>query len=289
MTLGLKRGEVALYPHQKQWETHAQETILRLKNILGDIITDIAHVGSTSIPTIKAKPIIDIAVAVKDFDKVLALETELRDAGFYYRPDVHEWQLLFASGSLYEGTGDMQTHFIHVVKADSTEWVNYIKFRDYLIAKPDVAKEYEALKKSLASLPDIDREKYTASKHDFITHTLRKALVFSYLGKTVDIKIDRPIGSVHPKYPDIVYPINYGYIPKVIGGDGEELDVYLMGVDVPIKEYSARIIGIIHRHNDTEDKLVAVPEGINFTSFEIKAATAFQEQYFESEIEVLYV
>lgn len=287
--LGLKRGEVALYPHQKEWESEAQNTIRRLKKVLGNTVIDIDHVGSTSIPSIKAKPIIDIVIAVEDFDRVLALETQLRNPGFYYCPDIHKRQLLFASGSYYDGTGDMQTHFIHIVKADSSEWVDYINFRDYLIANPAVAKEYEALKESIASLPDIDREKYTASKHGFITQTLRKALAFSYLGKTVDVKIDRPIGSVHPQYPELVYPVNYGYIPDVIGGDGEELDVYLMGVDVPIKEYSARIIGIIYRHNDTEDKLVAAPEGMNFTSFEIKAATAFQEQYFESEIEVLYV
>lgn len=178
--LGLKRGEVALCPHQKEWESEAQNTIRRLKRILGDTVIDIAHVGSTSIPNIKAKPIIDIAIAVENFDRVLALETQLRNAGFYYRPDIHEQQLLFASGSYYDGTGDMQTHFIHIVKADSPEWVDYINFRDYLIANPAVAKEYEALKESIASLPDIDREKYTASKHEFISHILRKAVVDSY-------------------------------------------------------------------------------------------------------------
>ncbi len=287
--LGLKRGEVALFPHQKEWETEAQNTILRLRKILGDIIIDIAHVGSTSIPTIKAKPIIDIAIAVEDFSPVLALEKELQQEGFYYRPDIQEWQLLFASGSYYDGTGELQTHFIHVVKAGSSEWVNYINFRDYLIAKPEVAKEYEALKESFASLLDINREKHTNSKHDFISHTLRKALVFSYLGKTVDIKIDRPLGSVHPKHPDLVYPVNYGYIPKVIGGDGEELDVYLLGVDVAVKEYSARVIGIVHRHDDIEDKLVASPDGMNYTSLEIEKVVSFQEQYYNTEIEVLYV
>ena len=83
-------------------------------------------------------------------------------------------QLLFACGSFYDGTGDEQTHFIHVVKKDSMEWINYINFRDYLIANPEAAKEYEALKESLVLLPDINREKYTSSKHDFIVETLRK-------------------------------------------------------------------------------------------------------------------
>ncbi|MBO5021047.1 MAG: GNAT family N-acetyltransferase [Clostridia bacterium] len=121
-----------------------------------------------------------------------------------------------------------------------------------------------------------------------MTFEERKALVKSYLGKTVDIKIDRPIGSTHPKHPNLTYPINYGYIPNVLGGDGEELDVYLLGVDNPVKEYSARIIGIVHRHNDVEDKLVAAPVGLNFTSFEIEEAVHFQEQYYESEIEAFF-
>ncbi|HIS70141.1 MAG TPA: inorganic diphosphatase [Candidatus Gallacutalibacter stercoravium] len=115
---------------------------------------------------------------------------------------------------------------------------------------------------------------------------MRKALVKSFLGKTVDIKIDRPIGSNHPKHPGLIYPVNYGYIPHVLGGDGKELDVYLLGVDIPVKEYTARIIGIVHRHNDVEDKLVAAPEGFSFDQKQISEAVHFQEQYFESEIEV---
>ena len=105
---------------------------------------------------------------------------------------------------------------------------------------------------------------------------------------SLKIRIDRPIGSTHPKYPDLTYPINYGYIPNVLGGDGEELDVYLLGVDTPVKEHSARIIGIVHRHNDVEDKLVAAPEGMNFTSLEIEEAVHFQEQYYDTEIEAFF-
>lgn len=291
--IGLKRGTVQLCEHEKEWEIEAQNTISRLKKILGNVAKDIQHVGSTSILSIKAKPIIDIAVAVDKFDDILAYEKELKDAGFYYRPNAQASlrdQLLFACGNFYDGTGDLQTHFIHVVLTGSMDWINYINFRDYLNRTPSVAKEYEDLKVSLAEQAPIDsgREKYLKGKHDFIVYTLRKALVKSYLGKEVDIRIDRPIGSIHPKHPDLTYPINYGYIPNVLGGDGEELDVYLLGVDTPVKEYSARIIGIVHRHNDVEDKLVAAPEGMSFTSFEIEEAVHFQEQYYESEIEAFF-
>ena len=85
----------------------------------------------------------------------------------------------------------------------------------------------------------------------------RKALAHSFLCKTVHIEIDRPIGYVHQKETySLTYPINYGYIPGVLGGDGEEMDVYLLGVDVPVNEFDAHIIAIVHRENDVEDKLV---------------------------------
>ena len=289
--IGLKRGAVKLYEHEKEWEIEAQNTIFRLKQILADVIKEIHHVGSTSIFSIKAKPIIDIALAVDDFDDILRFEQQLKDNGFYYRPlsqATIKNQLLFACGNFYEGTGDLQTHFIHVVLTNSMDWINYINFRNYLNSTPSAAKEYEDLKVSLAlKVPaDSGREKYLNGKHDFIVYTLRKALVKSYLGKTVYIKIDRPIGSIHPKHPGLIYPINYGYIPNVFGGDGEELDVYLLGIDVPVEEYTVRIIGIIHRHNDVEDKLVAAPVGLNFNKDKISEAVRFQEQYYESEVEI---
>ena len=105
--IGLKRGTVKLCEHEKEWELEAQNTIARLKKILGNVIKDIQHVGSTSILSIKAKPIIDIAVAVDDFDDILNFEKELRDNGFYYRPNAQASlrnQLLFACGNFYEGT-----------------------------------------------------------------------------------------------------------------------------------------------------------------------------------------
>lgn len=120
-----------------------------------------------------------------------------------------------------------------------------------------------------------------------MTYEERKAQVLSYLGKTVRIGIDRPIGYVHKKEKyTLTYKINYGYIPEVLGGDGEELDVYLMGVDTPVEEYEARIIAIVHRENDVEDKLVAAPEGMSFSEEEIRAAVDFQEKYYLSHIQL---
>ena len=122
-----------------------------------------------------------------------------------------------------------------------------------------------------------------------MTFEERKALVKSYLGKTVRIETDRPIGYVHKKENySLTYPINYGYIPSVLGGDGEELDVYLLGVDKPEEEYIGKIIGIVHRENDVEDKLVMAPEGVIFTQNEVAELVNFQEQYYKTEIESIY-
>ena len=287
--IGLKRGTVALYPHETEWETEAQRTIGKLKNICGDVIVDIAHVGSTSVKSIMAKPIIDIAVAVKDFSEVAKLDETLRLNGFnHILHDDTDGQLFYACGPYYDRTGEEQTHFIHVVKKDSMEWINYNLFRDYLNENGDVAKEYEALKLSLAK-KRLPREEYTSSKHDFIRNTLRTALVKHYLGKTVEVEIDRPIGTPHPKHPEIIYPINYGYIPNVFGGDGEELDVYILGIDKRIEEgdrTTVKIIGIVYRKNDVEDKLVGAPETVVYTPEEIERIIHFQEQYYDSHVEM---
>ena len=107
-----------------------------------------------------------------------------------------------------------------------------------------------------------------------------------YLGQTVTIEIDRPVGYVHRKgEKTLVYPINYGYIPGVLGGDGEELDVFLLGVDQPVATYTGRIVGIVYRADDVEDKLIMAPDGMDLTVEEMTAAVYFQEKYYDSHVE----
>ncbi len=102
-----------------------------------------------------------------------------------------------------------------------------------------------------------------------------------FLNKIVTVKMDRPLGSKHPKH-GFIYPVNYGYIPNIISGDGEELDAYVLGEHKPLEEFTGRVIAIIHRTNDNDDKLVVVEEGRNYTDDQIRALTEFQEQYFQS-------
>ncbi len=102
----------------------------------------------------------------------------------------------------------------------------------------------------------------------------------SYIGEKITIKIDRPFGSKHPKH-GFIYPVNYGFVPNTVSGDGEELDAYLLGVFDPVEEFKGKCIAIIHRTNDNDDKLVVVPEGKDYTNEAIDALVEFQEQFFE--------
>ena len=171
-SIGLKRGIVRLADHQAVWADYAAETIRLLREILGDAADDIQHVGSTSIPGIKAKPIIDIAVATMDYERVLSWCEELSAQGVHLRFDERPGQLLFVMGDFVE---DTRTHHIHVVQTGSKEWRGYLAFRDYLRANPDMAKEYEQTKMTLAERYPSSREAYTEGKAAFITGVLRVA------------------------------------------------------------------------------------------------------------------
>ncbi len=104
------------------------------------------------------------------------------------------------------------------------------------------------------------------------------------LGQSVTVLVDRPIGYLHG---DIVYPVNYGYLPGVMGGDGEEQDAYILGVNEPVERFTGTVVGVIRRHDDCEDKLVVAPEGKRYHQGEIAQAVHFVEQYFRSTIDCL--
>ena len=104
------------------------------------------------------------------------------------------------------------------------------------------------------------------------------------IGSSVTVTIDRPLGSAHPKYPDMVYPVNDGYVKGVMAADGEEQDAYVIGVKEAVKEFTGILIAIVHRMNDVEDKWVVAPVGRSFTKEEIARQVAFQEKYFQIEI-----
>ena len=104
------------------------------------------------------------------------------------------------------------------------------------------------------------------------------------IGTTVTVTVDRPLGSYHPEYKDMYYPINYGYIEGVMAPDGEEQDAYILGVNEPVGKFTGKIIAIVYRKDDIEEKWVVVPDGVTFSKEGIRRQIHFQEQYFDSEI-----
>ena len=123
----------------------------------------------------------------------------------------------------------------------------------------------------------------------FLTAQQREELICSLMGKMVDIVIDRPVGHTHvTKGVTLHYTINYGFLPGITGGDGEEQDVYVLGVTEPLSCFRGRIIGAIRRVDDNEDKLIAAPRGMVFTRQQMAEATYFVEKYFQSTVESLF-
>ncbi len=101
-----------------------------------------------------------------------------------------------------------------------------------------------------------------------------------FLGKIVTVTMDRPLGSTHPKH-GFVYEVNYGYIANTVSGDGEELDAYVLGEHKPLDTFSGRVVAVVHRTNDDDDKLVVMKDGRDYTNEQIEALLEFQEQFFE--------
>ena len=280
--LGLARGTVALHEYDPTWKQLGQSLCERIKKALGVHVVQVAHVGSTSIEGLCAKPIIDIAVGVHSFNmQIIPL---MQAAGFWHRPaNDTKTQLFFV-----EGQGEWRTVHIHVVKHMSMEWRNYLNYKAYLTAIPEVRDAYAALKTELAERYANDRNAYTEAKAPFITYALRKAMVWSYLGTQIKGEIDRPIGYVHTKgNKTLTYPVNYGYIPGVLGGDGEELDVYFLGEYHPVKTFTGKVIAIVHRADDVEDKLVACPLDSAFDTQQICREIWFQERFYDTTIETI--
>lgn len=133
------------------------------------------------------------------------------------------------------------------------------------------------------ALPDS----YGQMHDDMMFSLLREEYLAAHpprLGDVLRVEMDRPIGTVHPKHPDLIYPINYGYVPGLMAPDGEEQDAYVLGVREPLEEFTGKLIAVIHRFDDVEEKWVLAPEGMDFTKEQVEEMTRFQEQYYQIEI-----
>lgn len=171
MSIGLKRGTVILEDYDENWHLEAMKTINILKSILKDKYVEIEHVGSTSIKGFRAKPIIDIAVGVNDFDLILDMNDELEKNNIILRNDDRPRELLFCIGDYND---NFVTHHIHVVLYDTEEYRKYIDFRDCLNTNNELRNMYLKEKERLEKLYSNDRKQYTKEKSIIIEKILNE-------------------------------------------------------------------------------------------------------------------
>ena len=167
--LGLKRGELCVSPYREEWKNLFEIEKRDIEKAIGDYIEDIQHVGSTSIPGMPAKPILDIVIAVKDFEEARVCIEPLSKMGYTFKgengiPRRH-----------YFLKGEPCTHHIHLLERTSEEWEKLILFRDYLRANQKTAEEYKELKRNLSEKLRGDRKSYQAAKTDFVAAVIRKS------------------------------------------------------------------------------------------------------------------
>ena len=169
--LGLHKDKVSLVSHSSNWHTEFEQEKEKLQAVLGNIALAIEHIGSTSIPGLSAKPILDIAVAVENIEALKSVIPVLTAAGYDILDSIETKGEVLAR----KGTPDNRTHYIHVEILGDTYWNNHIMFRDFLLKHQEYVKAYEKLKKDLAKQFSDDRKKYTAAKNDFIQNVLKLA------------------------------------------------------------------------------------------------------------------
>ena len=169
--LGLHKDKVDLYPYDKEWAIEYQKEKKILEKVMAGYALDIQHVGSTSIPGLSAKPILDIAVAVKDEKTLIELIPIMTEAGYDVLDSIADKGEILAR----KGTPEARTHYIHIEVLNSEYWNNHILFRDYLLKHPEYIKKYEDMKREMQKLYKDDRKQYTAHKNEFIKLILEKA------------------------------------------------------------------------------------------------------------------
>lgn len=169
--LGLHKDKVSLVPHSSNWHKEFEQEKEKLQTILGNIALAIEHIGSTSIPGLSAKPILDIAVAVENIEALKSVIPILTEAEYDILDSIETKGEVLAR----KGTPDNRTHYIHVEIFGDTYWNNHIMFRDFLLKHQEYVEAYEKLKKDLAIQFSDDRKKYTDAKNDFIQNVLKLA------------------------------------------------------------------------------------------------------------------
>ena len=208
--LGLSSNNVLLQPYQDEWARLFEQEHERLRAAIGDFVLDIQHIGSTSIPGIPAKPILDIGVAVENFEEASRCIAPLEALGYSYRgengiPRRHYF---------VKGTTDSRTHHLHINEIQSSDWQQQIAFRDALRQDAALAQEYAALKLRLAKQFPTDRVAYTEGKSSFISRIINRALphLLPKTGDRLTVKVYKRDATLRRSWQATVESIGDGTI-----------------------------------------------------------------------------
>lgn len=171
MSIGLKSGAVRLAKNHAEWAAYFASESNNIKNVLADIYCIIEHVGSTAIPGIAAKPIVDIAIGLLDMSQREIVTTRLESIGFRYRGYRDD-----SGGYIFDVLEqNIALCYIHLVTIDSEQWKRYILFRDYLLTSATARRRYEKTKYDLAERYPEERKSYTAAKKTIIDSLVDEA------------------------------------------------------------------------------------------------------------------
>ena len=170
MAVGLKRGTVKVVPYKKKWVDQFEKEKAQILEVCGDKIVAVEHIGSTSVPGLAAKPIIDIAVGVKRLKDAEQLLKPLSKIGYHFYKQSQRQSLFVA-----KGPDENRTHYLHAMRYKGAKWNNDQLFRDYLRSHPKEVERYSKLKAKLAKIHPDDRQAYSDDKNTFIKSVISKA------------------------------------------------------------------------------------------------------------------
>jgi GrpB-like predicted nucleotidyltransferase (UPF0157 family) len=165
--LGLDSNQVLLAEYDQDWVSYYESEANVIKNALGNLVIDIQHIGSTSVPGLKAKPIIDILAGLKSFEQIDTVIKQMEALEYTYA----HWAGI--PGDYTFRKGNFTTHFVHIVIHGGQNWNHNIRFRDIVRNNPNLAREYELLKEELVKQYPDSREKYTEGKSKFIFNAVQ--------------------------------------------------------------------------------------------------------------------
>lgn len=169
---------VKVVPYVPEWRDAFEVESTSIAGALGDNVVDVHHIGSTAIPGIYAKPIIDVLVEVKDLVKVDAQNLAMQAIGYDAKGEygIPQRRYFRKNSSDKNGSEGRRTHHLHIYEVGSHQVARHLAFRDYMIAHPETAQKYSGLKRKLAREHSTNRAKYIDGKDGFIKAIDRKAL-----------------------------------------------------------------------------------------------------------------